>query len=188
MGRKFGTLGKRFGTWGRETWEEAIEEERDRRREAGRKGAADAFANYDEEDIEEQRQAGRDEWNNMSEADRATWVENGRNWWKGLSDVEQHGFVEARREAWMQLSSVVQERIKENLGMHAEVARTIRTAEAEARYEEDGDPDIVPDGSMWDCIGCNLECAKEVTLLSFSGVSNVKMLRWLLSHKLLLPI
>ena len=72
MGRKFGTLGKRFGTWGRETWEEAIEEERDRRREAGRKGAADAFANYDEEDIEEQRQAGRDEWNNMSEADRAT--------------------------------------------------------------------------------------------------------------------
>ena len=39
------------------SWEIASEEEKERRREGGRQGAAVAIANYHEEQIEEQRQA-----------------------------------------------------------------------------------------------------------------------------------
>ena len=102
--------------------------------------------------------------------------------------MEKHGLVGARKEAWRQLSPNVQENILDNLGFHAEVARTIRRIEAEERYEEDGEAEIVPDVSIWNCDGCDLECSKNVRQLSFVGVSNVKMLRWLLSHKLMRPI
>ena len=53
----------------------------------------------------------------------------GRIWWTSLTNAEQHGHMEARREAWRQLSQSVQEQIRENLGMHAEFARTVRSAE-----------------------------------------------------------
>ena len=148
--------------------------------------------NCTEDEIEEIRQAGREggrqQWLGMNAEEREQCVDAGRNWWATLNDVEKHGLVEARKEAWRQLSPNVQENILDNLGFHAEVARTIRRIEAEERYEEDGEAEIVPDVSIWNCDGCDLECSKNVRQLSFVGVSNVKMLRWLLSHKLMRPL
>ena len=83
----------------------------------------------------------------------------GKIWWTSLTNAEQHGHMEASREAWRQLSQSVQEQIRENLGMHAEVARTVRSAKAKDRYLADGRPEIVPNLSAWDCTGCNLECS-----------------------------
>ena len=49
VGRKFEYLGREDG---KKTWDEADEEERESRMEAGRKRAAEALANYDEEELE----------------------------------------------------------------------------------------------------------------------------------------
>ena len=60
--------------------------------------------------------------------------------------------------------------------------------EAEERYNADGEPTIKPDLRIWDCEGWNMECSKNLKLLSFAGVSDVKMMKWLLNLILMLPV
>ena len=159
--------------------------------EAGRQGAADALANYEEDELERQIEAGREggraEWEGLNEEEQERRIEEGRSWWTGITDEDQHGFSEARKKAWQLLSKTVQENIVENLGIHAEVARVIRTEEAEEKYETEGEAVIKLDGSVWECSGCNLECAKDVRLFSFPEVSDLKMMKWMIAHKLMLP-
>ena len=94
VGRKFGYLGREDG---KKTWDEADEEEREMRIEAGRKGAAEALANHGEEELELQRQVGRQGWNELSEVEKERCIEDSRNWWHGLNNNQQHGFSEARK-------------------------------------------------------------------------------------------
>ena len=133
------------------------------------------------------REGGRAIWEGLNEEEQERCIEEGRSWWTGITDEDQHGFSEARKKAWQLLSKTVQENIVENLGIHAEVARVIRTEEAEERYETEGEAVIRPDVGVWDCTGCNLECARDVRLFSFTGISDLKMMKWMIAHKFMLP-
>ena len=158
-------VGKKFG---RVAWQEATEEEKENRMECGRRG-------------------GGETWERMSDEDRHKCMEAGKTWWTNLTKEDADGFAEGMIQAWLQLSKNVQEGILENLGVHADVARGIRTMEAEERYDVEGDPVIVPDLEVWNCEGCELQCAKRVKWLSFAGVSDRKMMKWMVSHKLMVP-
>ena len=157
----FAEIGRKYGT---SAWTEASREVQEVRKETGRTGGAAT-------------------WDNLTEEEQQNCVNRGREWWSNLCGEDAEEFREERRRAWQLSSSNVQESIRSNL----EVFNVIRHEEAEDRYEEDGDIVFKPDVSVLNCSGedCDMKCANDVRIFSFSGISDVTMMKWLVNHKLM---
>ena len=146
----------------------------------------------DEEERSKRKEDGRTSWEKASEQEREDIREHGRCWWNNLTENEVIDQIEKRIISMRHMDLETREIIMENLNKGREKGIAMKQAKAAEKYEKEGPPDRVPNLKVWDCSVydenrelCKFNCVKSVDCLSFVNVSDLKILKWLCSHRLM---
>ena len=171
--RRYKSVGKEGGTL---AWEDAPSPQKRARIEAGREGGAAAWTEASEVEREARMAAsiegGRAEWQAADEPGRERLRNVGAA--GGFAGSVAHlNFTEEQQLAQMD---------GRNRG------KDMQSLVASFNYENTpGIPKIKAQPEVWECQGvdCNLSCVEDVTLLSFVGLDDITLQRWMVSHKMM---
>ena len=161
---------------GTEAWEVASEQEKEARKQSGREAGREAWDQSTQEERDYIRTCGTDYWENATQEEREFIVTSGRQAWENLSEDELERAVAGQRK-----------------GMYA--SGQVRHERAEQRYSGAGPPPpITPQLDIWKCKGfigddvnnvCQFNCTNSLTVLSFIGVTDLEIQKWIISHNLM---
>ena len=84
------------------------------------------------------------------------------------------------------------QRILDNLEIHRNIVNQEKSDISNDKYNKEGKPVLVPYTKCWDCEAhdeqggvCQFKCCDGIRLSSFYNVSELKILKWLINHKLM---
>ena len=204
--REVGYFGAVGGT---QAWEDATQEEKERRKfmgrtayhnmdpgrqmaveEAGRRGGIEAHINASEAEIEEMKQAGKAEWENADAEVRERRKHIGRETFINMNAEEQQAVIEAGRQGGLRASQNWTDDQRTRIVAAAAQGRNTIMTQAAIKHSTPGKPSIIPIMNSWDCRGrigdevCRFRCVKNIRVLSFIDVPELPVLEWLVAHKL----